>query len=84
MLTGRQFRLNRDSLVIAKSDHCAVTIPAGQIVCVISRPRPDDQRMVDITWKDHEFAMFAEDIEQRGEEVFARTRPPVTLASPKM
>jgi hypothetical protein len=43
MLTGRQFRLNRDSLVIAKSDHCAVTIPAGQIVCVISRPRPDDQ-----------------------------------------
>jgi hypothetical protein len=74
MLTGKRFRLNKDSLVIANSDHCTVTIPAGQVVRVISGPRPDDQRMVDITWKDSAFFMFAEDIERRGEEVSAQGR----------
>ena len=74
MLTGKQVRLNHDSLGIANSDHRAVTIPAGQIVRVISGPRPDDLRMVDIAWKDSRFFMFAEDIEGRGEEVSAQSR----------
>ena len=74
MLTGKRFRLNKDSMVIANSDHRPVTIPAGQIVRVISGPRPDDRRMVDIAWKDSRFFMFAEDIEGRGEEVSAQSR----------
>jgi len=60
--------------VIANSDHRTVTIPAGQIVCVISRPRPDDPRMVDMRWRDSPFFMFAEDIERRTEEVSAQSR----------
>ena len=74
MLTGKRFRLNKDSLVIANSDHRTVTIPAGQIVRVISGPRTEDQRMVDITWKGSPFFMFAEDIERRGKEVSAQSR----------
>jgi hypothetical protein len=72
MLTGRQFRLHQDSLVIAVSDHSTVTIPAGQIVRVTSGPRSDDPRMVDIRWKERRFIMFAEDIKRRGGEVCAR------------
>jgi hypothetical protein len=36
---------------------------------VTSGPTPTDKRMVDVTWQDRDFEMFAIDIGERGEEV---------------
>ena len=44
-------------------------IPANAVIEVLSGPRPDDKRMVDVLWEDRNLVMFAEDITKRGEEV---------------
>jgi hypothetical protein len=46
-----------------------IYVPAGEIVAVLSGPRPDDRRMVNIRWKEKTLVMFAEDIEARGQEI---------------
>ena len=72
MLTGKRFRLKADTLAIESNDgenRIAVTVPAKAIVEVISGPRPDDKRMVDVRWSDRILVMFAEDVQGRGQEV---------------
>ena len=40
-----------------------------ETVIVLSGPRPDDMRMVDVQWGDKKLVMFYEDIQKRGEQV---------------
>ena len=71
MFTGKRFRLNAPTLGILSGDgeRIAVEIPKDAIVEVISGPRPDDQRMVDVVWEGKALAIFAQDIRDRGEQV---------------
>ncbi len=75
MYTGRSYRLKDATLGIEALDgrRSAVMVPAGEIVRVLSGPRPDDRRMVDVLWGERTLVMFTEDIDSRGEEVRART-----------
>jgi hypothetical protein len=71
MYTGKHFRLKLDILGIEVADgnRIATTIPAGQTIRVLSGPRPDDRRMVDVLWGERTLVMFTEDLERRGEEI---------------
>ena len=71
MLTGKRFRMTRDTLAIDSSGEkrTAVAVPTGEIVEVIRGPRPDDTRMVDVEWNGRILVMFAEDVEGRGQLV---------------
>jgi hypothetical protein len=71
MLSGKRFRLKATTLgVETVEDHrVAVQVPADETVIVLSGPRPDDLRMVDVLWNDRKLVMFAEDIEKRGQQI---------------
>ena len=71
MLSGKRFRLKRATISIESTvdDRLVVTIPTGAVVTVLSGPRPDDMRMVDILWDKKPLVMFAVDILERGEEI---------------
>ena len=76
MLTGKAFCLKREILAIETfdelNDRRAIYLPAGATVTVLSGPRPDDRRLVDIHWSDRKFVAFYEDLIGRGEEVAAK------------
>ena len=70
MLTGKRFHLVIEILGIetnGDNNRVAVMVPAGETVTVLSGPRPDDMRMVDVRWGDRKLVMFYEDIQKRGE-----------------
>ena len=72
MLTGYRFRLLVETLGIETIDgenRVAIMVPAGETVTVLSGPRPDDMRMVDVQWGDRKLVMFYEDIQKRGEQI---------------
>ena len=72
MLTGHRFRLLVETLGIDSTDEdhrIAVLVPAGETITVLSGPRPDDKRMVDVQWGDKKLVMFYEDIQKRSDEV---------------
>ena len=72
MLSGKSFRLRCGVLAIGTEPdgkRLVVRIPAGETFRVLSGPWSDDQRMVEITWQERIFIVFAEDIEQRCIEV---------------
>ena len=71
MFTGKRFRLKNSILGIESSDEqrIAIMVPTNAAIEVLSGPRPDDKRMVDVLWEDRKLVMFAEDITKRGEEV---------------
>lgn len=71
MLSGKRFRLKRTTISIetAVEDRIVVMVPTGAVVTVLSGPRPDDMRMVDVLWDTRTLVMFAVDILERGEEV---------------
>jgi len=55
MLTGHHFRLLVETLGIEAIDdehRVAVLVPAGETIIVLSGPRPEDMRMVDVQWRD--------------------------------
>ena len=74
MLTSKRFRLKADTLAIESSgeNRVAVTVPGQEIIEVVSGPRPDDKRMVDVRWNDRILVMFAEDVDGRGQEITDR------------
>jgi hypothetical protein len=75
MLTGHRFRLLVETLGIEAIDddhRIAVKVPAGETITVLSGPRPDDKRMVDVQWGDKKLVMFYEDIQKRSDEVKSR------------
>jgi hypothetical protein len=63
MYTGKRFRLGEAVLAIERIDgrHRAVPIPSGETVLILSGPKPNDMRMVDVQWGERRFIMFAED-----------------------
>ena len=71
MYTGKQFRLKQEILGIetVNDERVAITIPIGQVLKVLSGPRPDDRRMVDVLWGERTLVVFTEDIERRGTEI---------------
>ena len=76
ILSGKTFRLRCEILAIGTDPdgkRVVVYIPADETFQVVSGPRADDRRMVDITWQERIFVVFAEDIEQRCVEVISRT-----------
>lgn len=75
MLTGKRFRLKTTTLAIENmvDARVAVHVPAGETVVVLSGPRPDDRRMVDVLWNNKSLVMFAEDILTRGQEIDQRS-----------
>ena len=71
LLTGKHVRLKHETLAIDSSGErrIATMLPAGTVIRILSGPRADDQRMVDVLCGDRELVVFAEDIDRRGEEV---------------
>lgn len=71
MLRGKRFRLKRATISIESTvdDRLVVMIPTSAVVTVLSGPRPDDMRMIDILWDKKTLVMFAVDILERGEEI---------------
>ena len=75
MYTGKRFRLKTETLGIeeALNKRVAVQVPPGEIVTVLSGPRPDDRRLVDVLWGKRKLVMFTQDIDTRGEAVRSQT-----------
>jgi hypothetical protein len=71
MLTGKKFRLNRETIAIEtiREVRGVVMVPSGEIVTVLHGPTADDKRMVDVRWNDRTLVMFAVDVNVRGTEV---------------
>ena len=70
-MADRSLRLSSSILGIQSTggQRTAVMIPEGAIVQVVSGSIADT-RMVDVLWEGHRLAVFAEDILQRGKEVW--------------
>ena len=65
MMSGKRFHLMAEILgieAVNDDNRLAVIVPSGEIVTVVSGPRPDDQRLVDILWGNRKLVMFYEDI----------------------
>ena len=71
MLTGKRFTLRQETLAlhVAEGKRCAVRIPVGAMIKVVSGPTSGDG-VVDVLWEGRTVAMFQVDIEQRGQEVW--------------
>jgi hypothetical protein len=67
MLTGKRFQLLAETLGVEGGDsRVTVSVPAGEIITILSGPRPDDKRLVDVRWRNKKLMMFFEDIQKRG------------------
>ena len=75
MLTGKKFRLNRETVAIETLEdvRTVLVVPVGEVVTVLRGPTAEDKRMVDVRWADRTLVMFAEDIQRRGQEVMEQT-----------
>ena len=77
MLSGKRFELTVETLGITPidgdvrngPDRTAVHVPAGELITILSGPRPQDQRLVDVLWRNKKLIMFYEDVVKRGEMV---------------
>ena len=70
MLSGKKFRLERDTLAIAvpAGKRTAVTVPGGANLRVISGP-VDKSGLVNVAWDGKTVEMFEIDILQRATEI---------------
>ena len=86
MFSGKQYKLRQDTLGIESDngERVAVNVPAGDIIEVLSGPRPDDQRMVDVLWGEHTLVMFTDDILRRGDEIRAPLRGRPGVSTPRV
>jgi hypothetical protein len=73
MLTGKRFKMETSTMAVetVNGKRMAVTIPAGEIIKVVSNPRHGD-RMMDVLWNGHEVMMFAIDVQERGTEMMEK------------
>ena len=72
MLTGKQFRLNVETMgirTVPGQRGVAVPVPAGSVVTVESGPTPFDRNKILVSWNQRQFVMFLEDVQERGEPV---------------
>ena len=65
------FRLSTATLCIETvgGRQQAIQVPEGAILKVLSGPRSDDPRMIDVRWGTKSVALFTEDLQARGEEI---------------
>ena len=70
MLSGKRFRLDRDTLSIEVVDgkRRAVTVPMGSVIKIASGPTNDDG-LVKAVWESRTVEMFAIDVNMRGTEI---------------
>ena len=72
MPTGRRFVMRTGTVAVEETgavpSRSILTIPAGDTITVVSRPR-DGDRMVDVLWEGKLVLMFAIDVQERGEEI---------------
>jgi hypothetical protein len=47
----------------------AIALPSWFHQAILSGPRPDDKRLVDVEWQGKKLLMFYEDIQKRGEKI---------------
>jgi hypothetical protein len=72
MWTGRRFRLQREALAVTGSlaqKEDLQYILAGDVVEVVSEPRREDPRFVDVQWKWGVYWVFSVDLVDRSEEI---------------
>lgn len=72
MWTGRHFRLQRQVLAVTGSlaqKEDLQYIPAGDVVEVVSEPRREDTRFVDVQWNWGVYSVFSVDLVDRSEEI---------------
>ena len=72
MLTGKQFRLNVETMgirAVPGQRGVAVPVPAGSVVTVEAGPTPFGHNGILVSWNGRQFVMFLEDVQVRGEEV---------------
>ena len=76
MLSGRRFRLRTATIALDFVDgkRVALTVPAGDVVKVISGPTRGD-RLLDVTWNGRFVTMFSVDIRERGDEISEASMP---------
>ena len=70
MLTGKRFRLEQATLGVKASDtgkRCAVTIPAGSIIKVISGS--DSNGVLSVQWEARALEMLLVDVNVKGVEI---------------
>jgi len=75
MLTGKQFRLNVETMgirTVPGQRGVAVPVPAGSVVTVESGPTPFDRNKILVSWNSRQYIMFLEDIQERGDPVEAQ------------
>ena len=71
MLTGRKFKLERETLGLTSAGgrRTAITLPVGAIFSVVSWPTGDGDQMADVIWDSQAVQMFAVDVKVRGTEI---------------
>ena len=71
MPLGKCFRLRTATscLETVAGRRRAIQVPEGAIVKVLSGPRSDDRRMIEVLWGNKSLILFAEDLQARGDEV---------------
>jgi hypothetical protein len=74
MNNGKCYRLLTDTLGISQLQdrRQVITVPAGNVIRIVSGPRPQSNRMVYVTWNEVTLEMFADDVLTRGEELPSR------------
>lgn len=74
MPTGQRFRLKTATLALDTRDgkRIAVTVPAAAIIEVMRGPLLENMWMVDVRWNGRALVMFADDVQERGQEVSDR------------
>ena len=67
----RRYRIKTTIIAMLPSggDFKTVIVPAGEIVAVSESAQQDQERFVDMVWKDEAYLMFAQDLHERGEEL---------------
>jgi len=75
MLSGKRFRLNKETIAVdsSKGTKTAIQIPQDAIIQIVNGPTQADSRMVEVLWDGHPLIMFVEDIQQRGEDVTGKS-----------
>jgi hypothetical protein len=71
-MSGMHFHLLVETLGIQATDddhRCAVMVPAGEVITLLSAPRQTDKGLVDVKWRDKKLVMFYEDIQTRSDHV---------------
>jgi hypothetical protein len=70
MFSNKRFRLTKPALALdAVVRQGWITIPAGEIIRVLSGPNGEEDQMMDVLWEGHMLTMLAIDVTASGQEI---------------